>query len=441
MDDWYGGDTFSDTAFSYDDATEEIEALEKPCILAAFVMGVCGVILSLFIYHMQSISPVLRIGAVAALTGGVAVCGATLAAILGGRKPKIEMSSLLFAFLVAVLLFGAGCLFQFLYGLGGGIVTKSIDDYLFVIDDSGSMANSDENGMRVYALQTLLDGMDDAQKVGLVRFNENIIDEIAMQPLTDGHAQKILGVRNKLQDSGGTDIDRALRHALAMKSAGDANRTTMIVLLTDGESGTSIHVDALSRLCNQKNVIISTVELSNAVNGQVLQRIAQRTGGTYYQIRDLGNLAQIYTQVNVIDESRDLIGIRPGRQHASAFYGFLRIVFWLLLGLLAGIGAWIIFSARPKALLLPIVCAVGGGVCGVLLEIYNGLWWQSSFWHFVALLPLCVFIVYHKYTKSRALDVEDDTDGDLSPGSSIYTGGPQHELSGEKPDAGIDRLE
>lgn len=172
---------------------------------------------------------------------------------------------------------------------------------VYVLDTSGSMANAPINELKS-ALVTLIDGGGDTaieprEQVTMVPFNATpaapatfTVPASDPQPVLD----QIVTFAGNLKAQGRTAIYDALVTAYQVvesESAGDPNRITTIVLLTDGENNTGDNLAVFQKFYNGLSPAIQSVPvfpiLFGSANTLQMGQLAQLTGGTVFDGRHL----------------------------------------------------------------------------------------------------------------------------------------------------------
>lgn len=279
--------------------------------------------------------------------------------------------------LVVVMLFGLGTLMEFVYELNfGGI--KTVKNVVMVIDDSGSMQQSDPDNSRYAAARALVQQMDTDNQVAVVTFSE---EAAVVQPLISlrntENREQVSEVINNLQTTeGGTNISGALTEAMnVISSDGEAGRGAMVILLSDGFS----EFNTATELNEYKSRGIAVNTIGLALDDQsgplLLQDIATATGGQYYDVTDAGRLGEVFQQIYDRLGDRTLLTERSDATADSPYYAVVRILALMLIGTALGIGLGVVFDNRHLAKSFGIGGWVAGLCAGLILEF--GLSGQS----------------------------------------------------------------
>lgn len=114
-------------------------------------------------------------------------------------------------------------------------------------------------------------------------------------------------------DYDGTSVERTLMRALKSFHGDSQNERNIIVLLTDGistETG-NYTINQIIDSAQAKNVAIMTISLGNDIDRELLQEIADRTGGKYFPISEANALEGLYSTLiatmenDIVDEDDD----------------------------------------------------------------------------------------------------------------------------------------
>lgn len=184
---------------------------------------------------------------------------------------------------------------------------------VFVLDQSGSMANTDTAALRYEAVELFLGlASDTGNYMGAVVFDDSIvmrqdIAEINGKASKDALAEKIRGAKS----NGDTDIGKALDTAAQMLvSSGNKDIPSAIILLSDGNTdlpkdttGEALKASEQSKqnaiqTARENGINIYTICLN--ANGEArvdeLQDISDATGGTCVEVRNAEDLKEVFSQ-------------------------------------------------------------------------------------------------------------------------------------------------
>ncbi len=170
----------------------------------------------------------------------------------------------------------------------GGVVPKNI---CFVLDTSGSMSSDDKIEQAKDALDFCVGSLNRQDQFNIIAFSDNLKDFAGeLVPATEGRIKEARDFIKGFDANGGTDIDTALRTALAQRKQGDVN---YIVFLTDGQP--TVGVTNESQII--ENIAEEADEMSRTptrlfifgvgydVNTNFLDKLAQDNGGLTTYVR------------------------------------------------------------------------------------------------------------------------------------------------------------
>ncbi|MEC0241082.1 VWA domain-containing protein [Paenibacillus dokdonensis] len=290
-----------------------------------------------------------------------------------------------------VMLFVVGLGLEFVYEINAG-GAKPVKDIALVIDNSGSMQETDPDNGRYTAAKSMISRMDSDNRVAVMVFSDqtNLLQPF-MQVKNQAAKDKILGEIDALEATdGGTDISRALSETMQhIQDKGDAGRGTMVVLLSDGFS--DVDLNSALALYKQKNVQVNTIGLSlvQSDGSSLLKSIAQETGGQYYDVQNAGDLSVVFQKIYQDTGERTLITERTGPTQNSPVYMIIRIAALALIGAGIGLALGLIFDNRYLARSFGVGGVVSGLLAGLLLEFgLSGEGWSDAVIRLLACLVL-----------------------------------------------------
>ena len=294
-----------------------------------------------------------------------------------------------------VVIFLAATLFQFLYGLGISKAYTEPTSYVFLIDNSGSMEDSDPDQVRYDAVDEIMKDKDEDFPYMIYTFSDSLELVRDMAPKSKGHGDF------RKEPFGGTSIRTSLDGIIDQYNdkkweGGDHPR---VVMLTDGfatDIGMFSNIGKVLKKYNKEGISISTVGLGY-VDENLMKQIANDTGGAFIQVDDVSLLADAMKTAAVTHTDRDLLSARPhGR--LNALYGILRIIFLTLLGFLVGLLATVVYGDEDSvrlSLLTTVVTAVLGSL---FMELGTELLGLSSTWMWVVMWVLFALTAVLKHT-------------------------------------------
>ncbi|MFD1772754.1 vWA domain-containing protein [Paenibacillus rhizophilus] len=276
--------------------------------------------------------------------------------------------------LTVVMLLGVGVLMEFVYELNFGGM-KPVKDIVMVIDDSGSMQQSDPGNSRYSAARDLVMLMDGDNKVAVLTFSD---EAAVVQPLTslskaENREQVTAAIQTLQTTQGGTNLREALTEAMNVINGDNAaGRGAMVILLSDGVSQLDTRAELQEYV--DRGIAVNTIGLSisDPSGPDLLRDIAGTTGGQYYDVADANRLADIFRQIYDRLGDRTLLTERTDNTQHSPYYATLRILSLVLIGAALGLGLGIVFDNRHLAKSFGLGGIVSGLLAGLTLEFGLG---------------------------------------------------------------------
>lgn len=177
----------------------------------------------------------------------------------------------------------------------GQLVDAQALDVVLVIDKSGSMGYTKMEAAKSAAIDfadTLLsDG--GGHKAGVVPFT-SYVNESWIQDLTTVFEDVNTAIKD-LSAGGGTDIAEAIDEAVDLLDNSSLDRKRVVILLTDGWSWADPAKAAASTAAG-KFITIVTIGLGDYHDEELLQEIADITGGSYYPCTE-NTVDEVYNEI------------------------------------------------------------------------------------------------------------------------------------------------
>jgi Ca-activated chloride channel family protein len=212
--------------------------------------------------------------------------------------------------------------------VGDPIVTeKSARDLMVAVDLSGSMEATDfinkagEQVDRLTAVKSVL--ADFAQRRSLDRLGLIVFGDapFLQSPFTLDH-QTWLTLLNETEigmAGMSTAFGDAIGLSLKLFSASKADNKVLIVLTDGNDTGSKVPPIEAAKVAKQHDTTIYTIAIGDpetsgekALDTDVLARIAELTGGVFYQALDRDQLQQIYQEITRLEpELYDSYSYRP----------------------------------------------------------------------------------------------------------------------------------
>ncbi|OAB45244.1 vWA domain-containing protein [Paenibacillus glacialis] len=269
-----------------------------------------------------------------------------------------------------VMLFMVGIILELLYGLNVGSV-KPVKDIVLVIDNSGSMRETDPKDERYQAAKSLIGQMDSDKRVAVVEFSD---DAKLIQPFialkdTETKTQVYNTIDTLKATDGGTEIARALQESMKhINDYKEISRGTMVILLSDGF--TEVDMNSILAEYEQQGIIINAVGMSsvNSEGSRLLNDIANRTHGQFIDVDNVSNLSFAFQQIYDRIGNRTLLTERTGPMQDSTYYSVFRVIAIMAIGAAIGLSLGLVFDNRHLARSFGIGGSVAGLIAGLVLE-------------------------------------------------------------------------
>jgi hypothetical protein len=163
-----------------------------------------------------------------------------------------------------------------------------------IVDDSGSMAFTDSNRLRVQGMDLLIDTLPSATNLGAIEFGSALLET---QPAADTvfppepvgpNAKAMRSALDSLihADNGATDYNAAFAKADADNPTSQAR-----IFLTDGGHDTGTYNEA--HLAHNVPTYVIGLGLSSEEDTARLQKIASDTGGQVFEVKEAGDLQAV----------------------------------------------------------------------------------------------------------------------------------------------------
>lgn len=267
-----------------------------------------------------------------------------------------------------LLLFILGMLFEFFYELNFAKAVPVKENYIFAIDNSGSMDQNDPEQKRIVALNQLLADKEETVRFAVYTFSEEIRCIREMGPISDGIGELAIS------PNGGTPIVGVLQQIMEDMESGvlPYDSGSQVILLTDGYSTDNdffnFGLNNVLKKFNEKKVSVSTVGLGD-VDENYLSNISGKTGGLSVTTDNVDELGTAMVSVlRTSNAGRNLLSARA-QTNLNWLYAILRILFVAILGMIF-IGIKVAMTDESTNVPVIMISSIIGSVLGaVLLEI------------------------------------------------------------------------
>jgi hypothetical protein len=167
-----------------------------------------------------------------------------------------------------------------------------------IIDDSGSMAITDEGRLRVQAMNLLIDTLSPSTQLGAVEFGSALLETpgadtvFPPQPVGPNAAAMRTALDAKIHaDNGATDYNAAFAQSDADNPSADAR-----IFLTDGGHDIGTYNEA-HLVHNVPTYVIGFGGISLPEDQARLKKIAADTGGSYFPLTDSSRLQAVMNNI------------------------------------------------------------------------------------------------------------------------------------------------
>lgn len=193
---------------------------------------------------------------------------------------------------------------------------------VFVMDESGSMENSDADKFRYDAMDLFMAlATDTGNYMGAVVFNADILlqQEIMQIDGTNSKAALSRKVRN-VESKGLTDIGKAIEVAAEMLlTQANPNLSSAIILLSDGNTELASNSAYEASFASKENAINIArqngykvysicLNANGSANSGELEEISTATGGTCVEVKSAEDLKEVFAQFyNIIYSTETIV--------------------------------------------------------------------------------------------------------------------------------------
>lgn len=290
-----------------------------------------------------------------------------------------------------VVVFACSMLFEFIYDRESQTVTEATS-YIFLIDQSGSMATNDPDFERYSAVEEVLSGQSQDFPYAVYAFSTSLIPLKEMAPISSGP------IDWGEPEGSGTAIIRSLTELKDLIDNGNLNMGAhpRVILLSDGYATDTGFFSNEKAICSDyaaSGISISTVGLGNSVDTDLMQSIASRTGGVYLHVDNAGQLSPAMLSAATTFAGRDLLSVRI-MGSGNALYAFLRILFLFLLGAMITFAKAMACAAYDKTMLILIEGGIASLAAALLMEFLLALGVPLFICHLLFWVLLCATPVF-----------------------------------------------
>lgn len=371
--------------------------LNVKLLIVSLVAGFIGAVLDAVLYHwlIDTMSPRVLIPLLFVVFALVLCAAVSVYMGCFGKGEEaffmLEGRTMLTVGLICgvVVLFFSSMLLEWLYDRDAQ-GTQPSTSYVFLLDESGSMLINDPSCSRYSAVENVMNNRTDDLPYAVYMFGNDCRQIRPMGGQSQGPLERPADAEYAV--GGGTYIQNALETVLEDIQSGklEAGAAPHVILLTDGYAGdmSAFSGNSVLRKLSREGARVSTVGLG-AVDESLMQRIANKTGGTFVMVENAADLAQGFANVAQANSQNDLLSTRTGVR-SNVGYFFLRLLFLLVLG--AVVGCLKAMACGEDFLLILIVTLAGALVGTLLMELCQFLGLpefvgQILFWVLLSVTP------------------------------------------------------
>jgi Ca-activated chloride channel family protein len=172
-------------------------------------------------------------------------------------------------------------------------------DLVVVVDHSGSMASDGRLEKVKVGLQTLVDNLQDADRIALISFDDTVTTDA---PFTDAldrpHLHQVV---TALEPRGGTNIYAGLEAGFQMLGEAPNNeRQNRVIFLSDGlatvgETSQSA-IMAMSTTWITRGIGLTTIGVGSDFDVELMRGLAERGAGNFYFLEDATAANEVFTE-------------------------------------------------------------------------------------------------------------------------------------------------
>lgn len=200
-------------------------------------------------------------------------------------------------------------------------------DVILVLDNSGSMKKNDPQFLTNRAVTEFVTGLDETTRVAIEIFDQDVRLVIPLTTASLANREKILKSLDSVNYKGlFTDSPAAIERAIyeLKNNAGEA-ASKFIIFMTDGIVDTgSAEKDVektkwlredLAPDAADSNIRIFGIAFTEAADFQLIQTLAQKTGGEYYRVLKAEDLRTVFGQIsNIMQHPPEPESAKPAEQ-------------------------------------------------------------------------------------------------------------------------------
>lgn len=373
------------------------------CLLA----GLVGFVIAEVVFRIvRFINSMLAVGLFIGIVGFFVLMAAAIHDIITGRmRPENKRAEgkaqpIILALLFSIALFGAGCLFQFLYSLDG--ISGAPTNYIIMIDNSGSALDTDPDFERFDALENFIEERGEGNSFSVICFSDKIDSTLPLTKYYKGMGAAVSEEAREKFKGGGTNIQLALDAALAEGRKADG--VAVAILFSDGDS--SVNVESTCDSYTKAHMQLFTVEFSmtNGRGSELLNTLADNTGGKAIKIGNGVTFEDSFNQILKFSNGRNLLTPRSEEEISNVPHIIIRIVLIFIISFGAAPFIGLILDNYDALKASFIIRAISAPIVAVLVEFAFFIPLFTVFTLLVRLLFTIIFsVVCCNYVESKRI--------------------------------------
>lgn len=203
-------------------------------------------------------------------------------------------------------------------------------DVILVLDNSGSMRQNDPDFLTSKAVTEFIGGLDDSTRLAIIIFDQDVNLAVPLTQVSASNRQELLKSLDKINYRGlFTDSPAAMERAIyELKNNGREDAQKLIIFMTDGIVDTGNPQEDLDRSkwlreslapdAADAGIRIFGIAFTEKADFQLIQSLAQTTGGEYYRVLKADDLSRVFNKINSIISKPPEASPAAGAQPTSA---------------------------------------------------------------------------------------------------------------------------
>ncbi len=287
--------------------------------------------------------------------------------VITGRnsKGRIFLYMLCGMILIGLVMFGA----EFLYeqDLQFRSKDKGADTYIFLIDDSSSMLDSDPNAVRYSVIKTMLQDKSAKTQFAVYSFSQVVKLRVPMQTVGEGFPTY------SDPDYAITNMKQGLEKVIMDCEQGvwTAKGETTVIVITDGAPSDFLEMAQVTPVLDRyvsRDITIGIVGVLGA-NNTLMTEVASYTGGTFTDINDAALMDEAVRAVSGnAGRSRDLLS-RRNTMDLDWLYAVIRILAFAVAGSVMAVAAALAYGNNTAFSFIVWTNVIKAVLAGVLMEV------------------------------------------------------------------------